>query len=214
MQPVFSDLRSIGIVPVVVLERADDAAPLGEALLRGGLPCAEVTLRTEAAVEGIRMLNRRCPGLLIGAGTVLTPEQADSAAEAGARFFVAPGFNPRVVEHCLRRSLPILPGCATPSDIEQALERGLDAVKFFPAEPLGGLAMLRALAGPYRGVQFMPTGGINAGNVGAYLAYDRVLACGGSWMIDAALLREGRFDRIAENVEAAARIARQFRPQE
>lgn len=211
MNNVLEQIQKIGIVPVVVLEDAKDAAPLAQALCDGGLPCAEVTFRTEAAEECIRVIAREFPDMLVGAGTVLTPDQADRAWAAGAKFLVSPGCNSRVLAHCKEKGLLMTPGCCTPSDIEQALEYGLDAVKFFPAEPSGGLAMIKALAAPYVGIKFMPTGGINAKNVRDYLAYNRILACGGSWMVSAAMVKAGEFDQIKELTREAAAIVKEIR---
>lgn len=211
MNEVLSKIQEIGIVPVVVLNDAKDAAPLAKALCDGGLPCAEVTFRTDAAEESIRIMTEQFPEMLVGAGTVLTTDQVDRAAAAGARFMVSPGLNPKVVRHCVDRNILITPGCANPSDIEQALEYGLDVVKFFPAEPSGGLKMIRAMAAPYVGVKFMPTGGINQTNVKDYLAYDRILACGGSWMVKESLIHEGRFDEVKRLAEEAVKIVKESR---
>lgn len=214
MNSIMEQLGAIGIVPVVVLEDAKDALPLAEALLEGSLPCAEVTFRTEAAQESIRLMAERYPELLVGAGTVLTCEQADRAIDAGAKFIVSPGFNPKVTRFVLDAGLPMCPGICTPTEIEAALELDLDVLKFFPAEPAGGLPMIKALAAPYRSVQFMPTGGIGPKNVADYLAYDRILACGGSWMVKADLIRDGRFDEIARLTREAADIVRTIRNEE
>lgn len=211
MHEVLEQLGKIGVVPVVVLEDAHDALPLAKALCDGGLPCAEITFRTEAAEESIRFLSREFPHMLVGAGTVLTVKQADRAVAAGAKFLVSPGTNPQVVKYCVENHLLITPGCANPSDIEQALENGLDVVKFFPAEPAGGLAMIRALAAPYVNVKFMPTGGIHPGNVGEYLKYDRILACGGSWMVKGDFIREGAFDKIRQLCREAVQIVKESR---
>lgn len=211
MHETLEKIREIGIVPVAALDDARDALPLAKALQQGGLRCVEITFRTEAAAESIRLISGECPQMLVGAGTVLTVEQADQAAEAGAKFLVSPGFNPRVVKHCLERRILITPGCSTPSDIEQALENGLDAVKFFPAEPAGGLKMLQALAAPYGSVQFMPTGGIGPENVGEYLRYNRVLACGGSWMAKGELIKAGAFEEIQRLSQEAAQIVKESR---
>ena len=196
MNAVLEKLHEIGIVPVVVLDDAKDAKPLACALCDGGLPCAEVTFRTAAAEECIRIMSREFPEMLVGAGTVLTCEQVDRAVAAGAKFIVSPGINPRVVRYCVEKGIPVTPGCITPSEVEQAIECGLDVVKFFPAEQAGGLAMIKAMAAPYVGMKFMPTGGINAKNVKEYLAYDRIIACGGSWMVTDALLKDERYDEI------------------
>lgn len=196
MNDILTKLRQIGIVPVVALEDAKDALPLGRALMNGGIPCAEVTFRTAAAKDAIATLTKELPDMLVGAGTVLTTEQVDSAVAAGAKFIVSPGFNPKVVGYCVEKNIPIVPGCATPSDIERALEFGLSVVKFFPAEAAGGIAMIKAMSAPYGAVKFMPTGGINSGNINSYLSFGKVLACGGSWMVDKKLVAAGNFDEI------------------
>ena len=211
MNEVLEKIQEIGIVPVVVLDDAKDAAPLAKALCEGGLPCAEVTFRTAAAEESIRIMSEQFPEMLVGAGTVLTTEQVDSAVAAGAKFIVSPGMNPRIVKYCVEKGILITPGCANPSDIEQALENGLDVVKFFPAEPAGGLKMIKAMAAPYVGVKFMPTGGINQNNVRDYLAYDRILACGGSWMVKGDMVAAGEFDKIKELAAEAVEIVKESR---
>ena len=211
MNEVLKQIEKIGIVPVVVLNDAKDAEPLAKALCEGGLPCAEVTFRTEAAEECIRIMSEKFPEMLVGAGTVLTTDQVDRAVAAGAKFIVSPGTNPRIVKYCVERNIPITPGTANPSDVEQALENGLEVVKFFPAEPLGGLKLIKAMAAPYVGVKFMPTGGINANNVREYLAYDRILACGGSWMVSNDLVKAGDFAKIAELTREAANIVKEIR---
>lgn len=211
MNEVLKQIEKIGIVPVVVLNDAKDAEPLAKALCEGGLPCAEVTFRTEAAEECIRIMSEKFPEMLVGAGTVLTTDQVDRAVAAGAKFIVSPGTNPRIVKYCVERNIPITPGTANPSDVEQALENGLEVVKFFPAEPLGGLKLIKAMAAPYVGVKFMPTGGINANNVREYLAYDRILACGGSWMVSNDLVKAGDFAKITELTREAANIVKEIR---
>ena len=211
MNEVLEKIQKIGIVPVVVLDDAKDAAPLAKALCEGGLPCAEVTFRTAAAEESIRIMSEQFPEMLVGAGTVLTTEQVDRAVAAGAKFIVSPGMNPRIVKYCVEKGILITPGCANPSDIEQALENGLDVVKFFPAEPAGGLKMIKAMAAPYVGVKFMPTGGINQNNVRDYLAYDRILACGGSWMVKGDMVAAGEFDKIKELAAEAVEIVKESR---
>lgn len=211
MNGVLAKIQEIGIIPVVVLDRVEDALPLGKALIEGGLPCAEVTFRTEAAEESIRVMSENFPELLVGAGTVLTTEQVDRAVAAGAKFIVSPGLNPRIVKYCVEKGVVIVPGCANPSDIEQALENGLEVVKFFPAELLGGLKMIKALSGPYGNVKFMATGGISANNVREYLACDHIAACGGSWMVNGKLVKEGKFDEITELVKEAAQIVKECR---
>ena len=211
MNEVLERLGKIGIVPVLVLEDAKDAYNLGRALMEGGLPCAEVTFRTEAAEESIRILSRTYPEMLLGAGTVLTIEQVDRAVKAGASFIVSPGTNPEVIEYCVKKNIPIVPGTCTPSNVETCLEYGLELVKFFPAEPCGGLDFIKAIAATYTGVKFMPTGGINAVNVKEYLKYDRILACGGSWMVKKDLIKAGDFDTIKELTQEAAAIVKEIR---
>ena len=211
MSTIFEKFSKIGIIPVVVLEDAKDAEPLGKALMEGGLPCAEVTFRTDAAEEAIKIMTEKFPDMLVGAGTVLTTEQADSAIAAGAKFIVSPGLNPDVVAHCVKKGIPVTPGTCTPTDVEKALTFGLDVVKFFPAEPAGGLDFIKAIAAPYVGVKFMPTGGINANNVRDYLKYDRIIACGGSWMVKGDLIKAGDFEKIKELTAEAAGIVKEIR---
>ena len=211
MIKVLEDIQKLGIVPVVVIDDIKDAEPLAKALCDGGLPCAEVTFRTEAAEESIRIMAEKFPEMLIGAGTVLTTDQVDRAMAAGAKFIVSPGLNPRIVKYCVEKNIPITPGCSSASDIELALENGLEVVKFFPAEPAGGLTMIKALAAPYVGVKFMPTGGINPTNVKEYLKYDRILACGGSWMVKDDLVKAGDFAKITELTKEAVEIVKESR---
>lgn len=207
MNEILKEISKIGIVPVVKIDNAKDAEPLAEALTKGGLPCAEVTFRTAAAEEAIALMTKKFPDMLVGAGTVLTTEQVDKAVNAGAKFIVTPGFNEKVVRYCVEKNIPITPGCPSTSDIEAALALGLDVVKFFPAENLGGISMIKALAAPYVGVKFMPTGGINAKNINSYLDCDKILACGGSWMVKDTLINEGKFDEIeALTKEAVANM--------
>ena len=211
MNAVLEKIEKIGIVPVVVLNDAKDAEPLAKALCNGGLPCAEVTFRTEAAEEYIRIMTEKFPEMLVGAGTVLTTEQVDRAVAAGAKFIVSPGLNPKVVQYCIDKNIPVTPGTQTPSEMEKALEMGLDVVKFFPAEPAGGLKMIKAVAAPYTTLKFMPTGGINLGNVEEYLKYDRILACGGSWMVKGDLVSAGKFDEIEKMTKDAAELVKRIR---
>ncbi|MBQ3659405.1 MAG: bifunctional 4-hydroxy-2-oxoglutarate aldolase/2-dehydro-3-deoxy-phosphogluconate aldolase [Bacteroidales bacterium] len=211
MTEMMQQLKKIGIIPGVVLNDAKDALPLAEALCKGGLPCAEVTFRTAAAEESIKQMAKAFPQMIVGAGTVLTCEQADRAIGAGAKFVVSPGFNPKVTEHVLKRGVPMTPGVCTPTEIEAALQFDLDVLKFFPAEPSGGLKMIKALAAPYVGLQFMPTGGINAEIVKDYLKYDRIVACGGSWMVSGKMIQEGKFDEIENLVREAADIVKEIR---
>ena len=211
MTEMMKKLQKIGIIPVVVLDRVEDALPLAECLMEGGLPCAEVTFRTAAAEESIRQIAKAYPEMIVGAGTVLTTEQADQAIGAGAKFIVSPGFNPKVTEYVLKKGVPMTPGVCTPTEIEAVLQFDLDVLKFFPAEPAGGLKMLKALAAPYVGVSFMPTGGISASNVREYLAYGRIVACGGSWMVSGKLIKEGNFAEIKRLVREAADIVKEIR---
>lgn len=203
MQEVLEKISKLGIVPVVVLQDAKDAVALAKALKDGGLPCAEVTFRTSAAEESIRLMTEAYPDMLIGAGTVLTIEQARRAAAAGAKFIVSPGFNLQVVTYCLEQGITIVPGCSSPTDIEQALEQGLLVVKFFPAEASGGLAMIKAMAAPYKNIKFMPTGGITEKNLKEYLSFSQVAACGGSWMVKDEYIKEGRFEEITKLTKRA-----------
>lgn len=196
MNEIISQFQKLGIIPVVKIDDAKDAVPLAKALCEGGLPVAEVTFRTDAAEEAIRLMSEACPEMLVGAGTVLTTEQVDRAVAAGAKFIVSPGLNPKVVKHCLEKNVPITPGTSSPTDIEMALELGLDVVKFFPAEASGGLAKIKAMAAPYTKVKFMPTGGINAKNLQSYLDFPKIIACGGSWMVSGDLINAGNFDEI------------------
>ena len=191
MNPILEEFGKFGLIPVVKIDRAEDAVPLAKALCDGGLPVAEVTFRTAAAADAIAAMTKAFPEMLVGAGTVLTTAQVDAAVAAGAKFIVSPGLNPKVVSYCVEREIPVTPGVSSPSEIEQALELGLEVVKFFPAEASGGLAKIKAMAAPYGGIRFMPTGGINADNLNSYLAYDRVLACGGSWMVHDLLRCQG-----------------------
>ena len=198
MNAVIEEISKIGIVPVIALDDAKDAEPLAKALCEGGLPCAEVTFRTAAAEESIRIMSEKFPQMLVGAGTVLKPEQVDRAVNAGAKFIVSPGLNPKTVAYCVSKNIPIVPGCANPSDVEQAIEQGLEVVKFFPAEQAGGLKMIKAMSAPYTSVKFMPTGGINADNLIEYLNFNKIVACGGSWMVSKDMVTAGEFDKITK----------------
>lgn len=199
------------VVPVVVLNDADDAVPLADALIKGGLPCAEVTFRTDAAEESIRRICESFPDMLVGAGTVLTTEQVERAYKAGAKFIVSPGFDPEIIDCCISIGLPVLPGCITPSEIAQAVKRGLKVVKFFPAEQSGGVAMIKAMAAPYSMVKFMPTGGISTKNLADYLSCDKILCCGGSWMVKEDLIKSGSFDKITDMTREATALASSIR---
>lgn len=193
---IFEKLHNYGLVPVIKITDVKNAVPLAKALAKGGLNCAEITFRTACAKEAIKAVTDALPDMLVGAGTVLTPEQADEAWEAGAKFIVSPGLNPRVVKHCIDKGYPILPGCATPSEVEQAIELGLKAVKFFPAEAAGGLNMIKSMSAPYGSLKFMPTGGINEENMLSYLSFNKIIACGGSFMVKDSLIDAGKFDEI------------------
>lgn len=201
MNKVLEHIGLCGLVPVIKIDSPEKAVPLGEALLQGGLPVAEVTFRTDAAEESIRRLSSDLPKLLVGAGTVLSVEQVKKAVGAGAAFIVSPGFNPEVVDYCIEHEIPITPGVNSPSQIEMGLERGVSILKFFPAEASGGVAMIKALSGPYKGVKFIPTGGVNAENFNSYLSLPSVHACGGSWMVKSDLLAAGAFTEIAKLVQ-------------
>ena len=211
MNDTLKQIGATGIVPVVVLNKADDAVPLAQSLINGGLPCAEVTFRTDAAEESISRIAKEFPQMFVGAGTVLTTEQVDRAIGAGAKFIVSPGLNPKVVEYCIKKGYPITPGIMTPTELEVALGFGLDVVKFFPAENAGGLKMIKAMSAPYTMMKFMPTGGINATNVRDYLACDKILACGGSWMVKGDLVAAGDFAQIEKLTREAADIVKEIR---
>lgn len=196
MNAVTQTLSRIGIVPVIAIDDASKAVPLAKALAAGGLNAAEITFRTPAGEEALRQIAREMPEMLVGAGTVLTREQVDRAADAGARFLVSPGFHSEVTEYALSKGLLMLPGTATPGEMEQAMALGLDIVKFFPAEQNGGVAKLKALAGPYPNLRWMPTGGINVKNMMDYLSFDRVPFCGGTWMVKKELIQQERWEEI------------------
>lgn len=232
MNKILSRLSDIGIIPVIKIEDVDKAVPLAKALYEGGLSCIEITFRAANAEQAIERISNALPDILVGAGTVLTIEQAQKAIEAGAKFIVSPGLNPEVVKYCVNRQIPITPGCSNPSDIEMAIGLGLDVVKFFPAEAMGGVKVIKAISAPYSGIRFIPTGGISENNLNEYLSVPSVLACGGSWMANEDLIRSGEFDKItalsrnavkvmlgfelahvginSENAEQAAQIARMF----
>ena len=211
MKDITERFEKLGVVPVVVLEDAKDAVPLATALVEGGLPCAEVTFRTEAAEESIRLMTEQFPEMLVWAGTVLTVEQVDAAVRAGAKFIVSPGFDAEIVDYCLKNEIPVFPGCISPSEVAQAVKRGLKVVKFFPAEPAGGISMIKAMAAPYTGLKFMPTGGINAKNLGEYLSCDKIVCCGGSWMVKGELVKTGEFNKIRQLTEEARRLVDSIR---
>lgn len=211
MSTLNEQISNIGIVPVIAISDVEKAVPLVRALASGGIPCAEITFRTAEGEEAIKRVSKEVPEVLVGAGTVLTTEQADRAKAAGAKFAVSPGFNPKVVDHCIEIGLPIFPGCSNPSDMEMAIERGISVVKFFPAEQAGGLNYIKAVSAPYPMLKFMPTGGINAKNVEEYLAFPKVIACGGSWMVKKELIDEGKFDEIEKLCAEAAACVKNIR---
>ena len=211
MSEMLKQIEGFGVVPVVVLNDAKDAAPLAKALCEGGLPCAEVTFRTEAAEESIRIMATEFPEMVIGAGTVLTIDQVDRAVGAGAKFIVSPGFDPEIVDYCISKGIVVLPGCITPSEVIQAVKRGLEIVKFFPAEQFGGVATIKALAAPFTSVRFMPTGGISAKNFADYLGFKKIVACGGSWMVKGDMVAAGEFDKIKEMTAEAVALVKEIR---
>ena len=211
MNAVTEKMRQCGIIPVIVIENAEDALPLGKALLEAGLTCAEITFRTDAAIPAIRLLHQEYPGLLIGAGTVLTKKQADEAVRFGAQFIVTPGLNPLVVSHVQKKGIPVFPGVFTPTEVETAMSYGLKDLKFFPAEAGGGVKMLKALNGPYPNIRFMPTGGISADNVKDYLSLDNVFCVGGSWIAKKEMIREKQFDGIRKLAEEASLLVKEIR---
>lgn len=202
---MIQQLESLKIIPVVAIKQAEQSVPLAEALIAGGLPVAEVTLRTAAGLDAIAQL-AKVDNFLIGAGTVHSVDDAKQVADAGAKFVVTPGFNPKTVQWCLDNDMPIFPGCSSPTDLEMALEFGLQVVKFFPAERIGGIPMLKALQGPYGNIRFIPTGGINTDNIGEYLALPSVVACGGSWMVKADMIEAGEFDQITSITKKALEV--------
>lgn len=210
---ITEQIQNLAVVPVVVLEDTEDALPLAKALCEGGLPCAEVTFRTDAAEESIKIMTEAFPDMLVGAGTVLTAEQVDQAVKAGAKFIVSPGFDPEIVDYCILKDIPVFPGCITPSEVAQAVKRGLKVIKFFPAEQFGGIAAIKALVAPYTDIKFMPTGGINPKNLENYLSDDKIIACGGSWMVKGNLIKEGRFDEIRILTAEAVKLASGIRSQ-
>ena len=210
MSELLKQISDYGLVPVIKIDDVEKAVPLAKALCDGGLPVAEVTFRTACAAEAIEAMAKAYPDMIVGAGTVLTCEQADAAVKAGAKFIVSPGLNPKVVAHCVENNIPIVPGCANPSDIEAAISFGLNTVKFFPAEPAGGLNMLKAMSAPYGNIKFMPTGGINEENLNTYLKFDKIIACGGSFMVPTDLLNAGEFDKITELVKNAVQLVLGF----
>lgn len=211
MTKIFGELSQIGLVPVITIDRPQNAVQLARALLNGGIGCAEITFRTSSAEEAIRRVSSECHEMLIGAGTVLTVQQVEQAVWAGAQYIVSPGFDTSIVDWCQKHNIPVIPGVATPTEINMALARGLNLLKFFPAEELGGVRMLKALYAPYSEVRFIPTGGITTHNLAQYIALPNVVACGGSWMATASMISESKFDEIARIAGEARTIVNQVR---
>lgn len=211
MSDIATKIEELGVVPVVVLNDAKNAVPLAKALVEGGLPCAEVTFRTAAAEESIRLMAEAYPEMLLAAGTVLTTEQVDRAVAAGAKLIVSPGFDPEIVDYCISKNIPVMPGVITPSEMAQAVKRGLTRLKFFPAEQAGGVAMIKAMCAAYTTVKIMPTGGVNPKNLASYLSCDKIYACGGSWMVKGDLINAGEFDKIKAMTEEAVALVKEIR---
>ncbi|HFQ5430080.1 TPA: bifunctional 4-hydroxy-2-oxoglutarate aldolase/2-dehydro-3-deoxy-phosphogluconate aldolase [Vibrio vulnificus] len=206
MSSIKEQLKALKVIPVIAIDKAEDIIPLGKVLTENGLPAAEITFRSAAAAEAIRLLRETQPDMLIGAGTVLNREQAIAAKEAGATFIVSPGFNPNTVKACQEIGIDIVPGVNNPSTVEAALEMGLTTLKFFPAEASGGINMVKSLLAPYTDIELMPTGGINPANIKGYLAIPRVLACGGTWMVDKKLIEEGNWEELARLTREAVAL--------
>lgn len=206
---MLDQLSSLKIIPVVAIEKLEKTEPLADSLESGGLPVAEITLRTDAGLSAIKKLASRS-NFLVGAGTVHSAEQARQVTEAGAKFVVTPGFNPRTVQWCVDNDVPVFPGVSSPTDLETAIEFGLQVVKFFPAELVGGVPMLNAFQGPYGGMRFIPTGGIGTHNLQSYLSLKNVVACGGSWMVKSDLIAQGNFDTIEKLTADAISLVQSF----
>ncbi len=206
MNDVLEKIRKLGIVPVIKIEDSKDTLSLGKALVEGDLPIAEITFRTVSAEKSIKTLTDKLPELLVGAGTVLTVEQAKKAVNAGAKFIVSPGFNSKIVDYCLENNIVVTPGVNSPTQVEMALEKGLGVVKFFPAEASGGLTFLKAISAPYSDIKFIPTGGINPANLLSYLSHPSVYACGGSWMVKSDIITSGNFQQITNLAKEAVSI--------
>ena len=211
MNKVLEEISKIGIVPVIALDHVEDAAPLAKALCDGGLPCAEVTFRTAAAEESIRLMHEAYPDMVLAAGTVLTTEQVDRAVAAGASVIVSPGFDPEIVDYCISKNIPVMPGIVTPSELAQAVKRGLTRVKFFPATAAGGIKMIKAMCAAYTNVRIMPTGGINTANLEEFLSCDKIFCCGGSWMVKGDMIKAGEFDKIKDMTAEAVALVKQIR---
>ena len=211
MNKVLEEISKIGIVPVIALDHVEDAAPLAKALCDGGLPCAEVTFRTAAAEESIRLMHEAYPDMVLAAGTVLTTEQVDRAVAAGASVIVSPGFDPEIVDYCISKNIPVMPGIVTPSELAQAVKRGLTRVKFFPATAAGGIKMIKAMCAAYTNVRIMPTGGINTANLEEFLSCDKIFCCGGSWMVKGDMIKAGEFDKIKDMTAEAVSLVKKIR---
>jgi len=211
MDKIIDKISAMGVVPVVAIENASDAVGLGDALIEGGLPCAEITFRTAAAASAIRTLCNSHPGILVGAGTILTKSDAETAVDAGASFVVTPGFDGDLVDWCLNQRIPVIPGVMTPTDINAAINRKLNVLKFFPAEAAGGIKTLKAISGPYGNIKFVPTGGITLGNLEEYLSLPNVVACGGSWLVKKDQISSGEFDTIESLVREAVQLVDRIR---
>lgn len=211
MENLIKQISDIGVIPVIKIDNAKDAVPLANALKKGGICCAEVTFRTDAAEEAIRLISKEFPDFLVAAGTVLTPKQADTAMAAGASFIVSPGLNPIVVKHCIEKGYPIIPGVCTPSEVEMGMSLGLTYLKFFPAEAAGGVNMIKSMAAPYTKIKFMPTGGIGPKNLADYLSCKAVIACGGSWMVPGDMITAGKFDEIEKLTAEAVALLKEIR---
>ena len=207
MSTALDQIEKMGVVPVVAIENAQDASQLADTLIEGGLPCAEITFRTAAGIDAMRIMAQR-DDILVGAGTVLKVDQVKAAVDVGVQFMVSPGFNTKVVGYCVENNITVTPGICTPSDIEAALEFGLEVLKFFPAEAFGGLKTLKAMSGPYGAVKFIPTGGISPDNLLEYLQFPKTLACGGTWIAKSALISEGKFDQILNNTQEAVELVK------
>lgn len=211
MEQIINRIEDTGIVPVVVLEHEKDAMKLGEALCENGLMCAEITFRTKEAAQALRRMKKEFPQMLIGAGTVLTKEQVNAAIEAGAEFIVSPGFDEEIVDACIDQHILSLPGCVTPTEIAKAVKRNLKVVKFFPSKQFGGLSTMKALAAPYPQIRFMPTGGITTDNLKEYLAWEKIIACGGSWMVQKEMIQEGDYATIGKLIKEAVKLVEEVR---
>lgn len=210
MHNILKQLSNYGIIPVVVLNDLKNTILLAQSLCSGGLPCAEITFRTADAEEAIHIMSTAFPNMLVGAGTILTMNQVDAAIMAGAKFIVTPGFDPEIVDYCLEKNILIIPGCITPSEVAQAVKRGLDVIKFFPAEQAGGISMIKALSAPYKDIKFIPTGGIDIDNLSSYLSYNSIIACGGSWMVKNDIIEKGDFDLITKLTKEAVTLTKQI----